>query len=152
MPKDTCRKGHSEFYFRKSGQRRCRICDRITARKSWLKGAERYRINQNEHGWTLRKEVLNAMGGKCVCCGADRLEFLSVDHINNDGSNHRKEIGGAKAIYRWLKKNNYPEGFQVLCMNCNCAKSWYGICPHEKDRKAAQNDISEYYRQLAGWR
>ena len=34
-------------------------------------------------------------------------------------------------IYIWLKNNNFPEGFQVLCFNCNCGKARNkGICPH----------------------
>jgi len=35
-------------------------------------------------------------------------------------------------LYSWLKKNNFPKGFQVLCMNCNFAKGKLGKCPHQK--------------------
>ena len=35
---------------------------------------------------------------------------------------HRKETGGAN-LYVWLRKNNYPIGFQILCYNCNLVKS-----------------------------
>ena len=67
----------------------------------------------------------------CACCGEDQLHFLSIDHPNNDGAAHRKAIGRPE-IYRWLIKNNYPEGFQVLCFNCNIGKKINdGICPHE---------------------
>ena len=69
----------------------------------------------------------------CACCGETIIEFLCIDHINGDGNKHRKEIGlthGAK-MYQWLKKNNYPKGFQVLCCNCNTAKGLYGQCPHQ---------------------
>lgn len=31
----------------------------------------------------------------------------------------------------WLRRNNYPNGFQVLCHNCNMAKGFYGKCPHQ---------------------
>lgn len=64
------------------------------------------------------------------------LEFLQIDHINNDGKEHRKAsgCGSGEAMYRWLKKNNYPAGFQVLCCNCNYAKMKYGECPHGKTR------------------
>ncbi len=51
------------------------------------------------------------------------LAALSIDHINGGGSKHRKELGGGGTkFYRWLKKHNYPEGFQVLCMNCQFIK------------------------------
>ena len=37
------------------------------------------------------------------------------------------------SIYSWLIRNNYPEGFQVLCYNCNLGKAHNnGICPHKK--------------------
>jgi ATP-dependent helicase YprA (DUF1998 family) len=66
---------------------------------------------------------------KCTCCGEEQYEFLCIDHINNGGNKHRKEVK-TKTIYQWLITNNYPSGFQVLCHNCNMAKSLYGQCPH----------------------
>ncbi len=52
------------------------------------------------------------------------LDALSIDHIHGDGAKHKREIGksGGGAIYQWLKKQEYPEGFQTLCMNCQCIK------------------------------
>jgi hypothetical protein len=68
---------------------------------------------------------------QCKCCKTDILEFLSIDHINGGGIQHRKLIGGNGAgFYRWLIKNNFPEGFRVLCMNCNHALGRCGYCPH----------------------
>jgi hypothetical protein len=79
-------------------------------------------------------EVINAYGGHCVCCGESRIEFLSLDHIFNDGAQHRKEISKntGQTFYRWLRKNGFPKGrLQVLCHNCNSAKGYYGYCPHQ---------------------
>jgi len=60
-------------------------------------------------------------------------EFLTIDHINGGGNKQKQEIGGAGIkLYLWMKRNNYPSGFQVLCMNCNFAKGKYGICPHQR--------------------
>lgn len=63
----------------------------------------------------------------CACCGCNDYDCLTIDHIYNDGAKHRKEIG-ASNLYSWLKVNNYPEGFQVLCYNCNMVKGHYGYC------------------------
>lgn len=78
---------------------------------------------------------------KCACCGESHLEFLTIDHMNGGGSKHRRELNksnkhspGGLAFYYWLRRNNYPSGFQVLCFNCNCAKGMYGVCPHQIDR------------------
>ena len=35
-------------------------------------------------------------------------------------------------LLKWIIKNNFPKGFQILCHNCNSAKAVYGKCPHEK--------------------
>lgn len=78
----------------------------------------------------LKINVLNHYGGKCVCCGTTTMEFLSMDHINGDGSIDRK-LGMADHIWNWIKKNNYPESLQILCFNCNMAKAHNGYCPHE---------------------
>lgn len=69
---------------------------------------------------------------KCACCGEDIYEFLTIDHINGGGHKHRKQIGMGN-LYRWLRKNNFPKGYQVLCFNCNCGKIKNGcICPHKR--------------------
>jgi hypothetical protein len=68
---------------------------------------------------------------KCDCCGEKHIEFLSIDHLKGGGRKHRAEIG--MRIYRWLKKNNYPPGYRVLCHNCNQAIGNWGYCPHTKD-------------------
>lgn len=71
----------------------------------------------------------------CNCCGENIYEFLTIDHINNNGSQERKRTGsGGHHAYRLIIKENYPEGFQVLCYNCNCARAKTADkrCPHEK--------------------
>jgi len=79
--------------------------------------------------------VIDGYGGKCVCCGVTRKEFLTIDHIDGNGYKQKKEIGvtDSNGFYRWLRRNNYPEGFQVLCFNCNCGKRNFSVCPHNKE-------------------
>lgn len=76
----------------------------------------------------LRYDSIMHYGGKCVCCGEDQMEFLSIDHIKGKGTKHRK-MNNLQIGY-WLKKHNYPKGFRVLCHNCNMALGFYGFCPH----------------------
>jgi hypothetical protein len=85
----------------------------------------------------LRIEVLRAYGGEtpgCTCCGEDKIEFLSVDHVGGGGSAHRKRIG-ASGLYTWLKREGFPPGFRILCHNCNQAIGHYGYCPHQERRE-----------------
>jgi hypothetical protein len=87
----------------------------------------------------LREEVFNKYGLTCVCCGANDIDVLEIDHINGNGSIHRVEVLGFKCagspFYRWLKKNNFPEGFQTLCVSCNRSKSNKGKCRIDHLRK-----------------
>lgn len=78
----------------------------------------------------------NYGGLVCACCGEKRIEFLCIDHINGGGEKHRREIGkgGGGPFYNWLRKNNYPAGYRVLCSNCNSAIGRSGYCPHEWER------------------
>lgn len=84
----------------------------------------------------LRKEVINAYGGHCVCCGESNWEFLTLDHPNGNGqedrAKHRLILG---QLYGWCKKNNFPPGYQVLCMNCNWVRRFGGTCPHQSMAK-----------------
>lgn len=60
------------------------------------------------------------------------FEFLTIDHIDGNGAEHRRTLKrGGITFYRWLINNGFPSGFQTLCYNCNCAKGQYGTCPHQ---------------------
>lgn len=84
----------------------------------------------------LRMLVLEKYGGHCQCCHEKRNEFLAIDHINGCSKELRAIQRGGTQLYRWLKNNNFPSGYQVLCHNCNMAKSLYGTCPHKKIKVA----------------
>ena len=77
-----------------------------------------------------RIQVINHYGGKCICCGENKTEFLAIDHIGKTGAEHRKKI--KISIYSYLIKNNYPENVRILCHNCNMSLGFYGYCPHNK--------------------
>ena len=80
----------------------------------------------------LKLETLARYGGYCACCGETEPTFLTIDHIDGNGRQHRRETGTESGadFYWWLRRNNYPAGFQVLCWNCNCARHIKGTCPH----------------------
>jgi hypothetical protein len=87
----------------------------------------------------LWDEALARYTSGCACCGEAERGFLTVDHIDGGGAAHRKQIAlegfkGSGAILRWLKANDYPPGFQILCWNCNCGSARNGgVCPHKKE-------------------
>ena len=60
----------------------------------------------------------------CAWCGISDTDVLCIDHINDDGYEQRKNNPSrcGSGLYKWLRKNDYPEGYQVLCANCNLKK------------------------------
>ena len=100
-----------------------------------------YEIKEREkkyrHG--LKTQCLIHYGGnppRCVCCDETHIEFLTIDHINGGGNKHRRELFGVKVggwhFNLWLIKNNFPEGYQIMCFNCNCGRVQNnGVCPHK---------------------
>lgn len=118
----------------------CKPC--VLERRAAFFKRDSDRLKQNMRNYTarIRKRVLDHYGHKCACCGESTYEFLAIDHVNNDGFAHRREIfggnqgKGSKSMCVWLIKNNFPPGFQILCHNCNNAKGFYGECPHVKEK------------------
>jgi hypothetical protein len=98
----------------------------LQKRRAYLKEHREQRQKYNRtYNQKIKVEVLTHYGkGRlaCVVCGEVRLDCLSIDHINNDGAIHRKAIGTGTSLYHWLKQNDYPEGYQTLCMNCQWLK------------------------------
>ena len=114
-----------------------------TLNKKWWK--KYYALNRDiilkkktEKNRLLKIEVLKyyAQDGipQCNCCGEKCINFLTIDHVNNDGCEHRKHTGTGSAFYEWLKRHGFPQDplLQILCYNCNYGKSHNnGICPHK---------------------
>ena len=98
-------------------------------KKYWKLNPQQYAKNQfrlKKIRVSLRLKVLVHYGGnppKCACCGENHTEFLEVDHIHGDGRKQRRKLRKVYGnFYNWIIKNDFPEGLQVLCANCNRAK------------------------------
>lgn len=72
---------------------------------------------------------------ECKCCYESEYEFLTIDHENDKSTyNHPKKSKAGWNLINWIYRNNYPEGFQILCWNCNSGRgkrNMNGVCPHE---------------------
>lgn len=87
----------------------------------------------------MRKKVFDHYGNRCICCGEIELVFLTIDHIHNDGAEHKRKIGKSSgwSMYGWIVANNFPTFLQILCANCNTGKHRNkGICPHKEMQNA----------------
>lgn len=66
----------------------------------------------------------------CLCCGEKHSEFLTLDHIRGK-RNYPEELRcSGFTLYERLKARGFPEGFRVLCLNCNGSMGFRGYCPH----------------------
>ncbi len=131
--KDSCKRVAAciDCTLRRTAEFREQNRDIIVERERKRMHNPEFRKKRTEKARENREMVLNKYGGKCNCCGIADYEFLALDHVNNDGKEHRKKVASGD-IVRWIMKNNYPASIQVLCHNCNMAKAFYKICPHKK--------------------
>lgn len=88
---------------------------------------QKHRERVRERELQVKLKVLTHYGnGKCACiqCGESRMACLSIDHIPGGGGEHleKLQIHFGNAFYRWLQTNQYPKGYQTLCMNCQRIK------------------------------
>lgn len=81
----------------------------------------------------LQTQVIEAYGGACYCCGDRDPAFLSLDHTNNDGNQHRQVVRPGWGIFKWARDNGYPPTLRLACFNCNLgrARAPGKICPHQ---------------------
>ena len=105
------------------------------AKKEHQRNASEYRLRERNRRQKLRLAALKAYSVEetptCICCHTSLIVFLNIDHIFGHGNEHRRSIGVSAGtdFFKWLAENDYPEGFQILCCNCNHAKHVLGRCP-----------------------
>ncbi|MGI0024681.1 MAG: hypothetical protein ACREA4_05990, partial [Nitrososphaera sp.] len=66
-------------------------------KKSHIKHRARILESKREARLSLKKRVYEAYGGNlCTCCGETEPSFLTIDHIYEDGAEHRRSIRGTQ--------------------------------------------------------
>jgi len=81
----------------------------------------KHRAQSREAKRKLKNAVFDLYGRKCVCCGFADQRALTLDHINNNGAEERRELG-ERGVYRRALNNYLPLEYRVLCMNCQFIK------------------------------
>jgi hypothetical protein len=105
---------------------------------------ERHYALQAERQRKVKIAVRAFLGGKCSCCGISEFEFLTIDHVNNDGAKDKKNGIQSSHIYwkilKMLKsftpRSEVEKTYRLLCFNCNSSKHFgHGKCVHERRPK-----------------
>lgn len=112
------------------------------AREHYKKNAKRLAAAAVERRKKARMDVLSHYSGgdiRCSCSGCPEraVEFMGIDHVDGSGGEHRRADKGATQLALWLIRNNFPDGFRVLCHNCNMSLGFYGYCPHDPSQTRA---------------
>lgn len=110
----------------------------------------------------LKEKFIEMYGHRCACCGEANPAFLSLDHVNNNGTEHRckhtkvhihDRLGNPHitwsenrpALMREVVSEYRPGEYQILCYNCNFGRG------HDKDRKCPHErespDMKAYRRK-----
>lgn len=138
-----CRDKLRKQYTVRAATKLCVDCgkevDRKNKRVCLACSEKRKRIEQRKNR-KLKQAALDTYGGPvCVGCGEDTFEILEIDHINNNGGAHRRELFGhnkggccSSHFYRWLRDNGWPDGYRVLCPTCNKKSHRKIPLPNEK--------------------
>lgn len=170
-----CRRCSKSYSPTSGNQKHCQNCKTLVRREWYRSNAALYRIRHPDtaketkersmrkrpemylamqpvwsarHSAEVRRKVFSFYSNgtfACACCGESEIDFLTIDHVNNDGARQKRELfegrdfGGIK-FYKWLVKNGYPPGYAVLCMNCNLSKGKHGACMHQTLQFSAVRD------------
>lgn len=105
------------------------LCWNCNLKKMLLKNIEKHKnkrvVKEHRHMQRMKYEIFNKYSDeeiKCKCCGITDIDVLTIDHVNNNGIEHRSIGIVGNMLYKWLKKNGFPSGYQVLCLNDNIKK------------------------------
>lgn len=126
---------------------RCRTRPRYY-RNGICKECERERRQIQRIG--VKKLVFSWYGNICRCCKESCLDYLTLDHVHDDGKRERggltfsqavKQLGhsgtSGSFIYDRIKKGGFeqrPLDLQILCWNCQWGKRRnYGFCKHHPE-------------------
>lgn len=137
---------YRKVYVKKKRTYKYKVCSACNRRRDTSKFQPRasrcndcIKEKRNAVDEKIRLMVLKHYGPNCKCCNESNTDMLTIHHVNGGGNKHRKTL--TNTIYRWLYLNNYPSGFETLCMNCNFADGIYGYCPHDIEREQKINEI-----------
>jgi hypothetical protein len=147
------RKEYSQKPEIKAKRKEYRSSPKVKARRKKIRDRPENLASEKNKRNNLRLEVLKYYSKSlsksdipcCRCCGKNtHFDFLTIDHIAGkkqmDSEPELVELGysskkDGERLTKWIIKNNFPKGFQILCHSCNMAKSFpenNNKCPHER--------------------
>lgn len=119
----------SNFYKRGSGREgffsTCKRCTAVISKiyRHTKKGREVVRKCRKTQWDRIKQDAFNRLGRRCLFCGDNHFNALTIDHINKDGAKERGKKSSGNTYYGLYKRIaqdiDAPKKYQVLCMKCN---------------------------------
>ena len=84
----------------------------------------------------IKLSYIKGYGGRCYCCGESQEEFVTMEHAKEDRGSHSRRLKAegkpfnARGMMQDAILLNFPDTYQLLCMNCNFAQKNGSPCPH----------------------
>jgi hypothetical protein len=108
----------------------CKECIKLSCYAWRKKNPKKESLLKQKHNEKIKTKVIQAYSKsgevKCDWCGFSDIRALCIDHVNNNGAEERRRLKdktfAGRNFYKWLIDNNFPEGYQILCANCNLIK------------------------------
>lgn len=122
----------------------CRYCckaESLTNKTMCAECLASHSAKEKHRNQNNRQLCIEKYGGMCQCCGLAVPKYLQLDHVLNDGAEHRRELasnGRGGNLYKWAVANDFPDRLQLLCANCHQAKTCFGGCT-EEDHRSMRN-------------
>ena len=96
------------------------------SKKYYEKNKEKKSLYYKRTGRQAKIKALTYYGNDvlaCIKCGFNDIRALSIDHIYGRGAEERRRssLRGA-TFYKKLIRENFPVGYQTLCLNCQFIK------------------------------
>lgn len=117
-----CSSNYNKKYHQQNHEKRNQE-SRETYRKQMSTPEGKARRAQLHREYCQRTKILvfeHYGGVKCADCGEEDEVVLTVDHVGGGGNQHRKRLKTpGSRFYQWLRTNNYPNGYEIVCRNCN---------------------------------
>lgn len=134
MTPEEKRARQREYYHKwyENNKERARKMKRERMREYRAANPEKHLRQTKEAKQRMRNALFEIYGEVCALCGFSDKRVLTLDHIKNNGSEERAELG-ERGVYQRAKDNYLPDEYRILCMNCQF------ICCIEAGR---QNAIS----------
>lgn len=78
-------------------------------------------ISYSKRYYSIKEKVYSKYGNQCAHCSEQRSPCLSIDHVNGNGAEDRRETKGSTAFLLKVLSDDSGE-YQILCMNCQWMK------------------------------